>query len=357
MKENYYDKAISFECLYQGLKSACRSVRWKDSVIRYEAYGLRNTYKLRQALLNNTYEISPYQVFKVHEPKERIIYAPRLVDRQLQHALCDNGLYADISEHFIRDSMACQRGRGTDDALNRFKVHLLRYYRKYGNEGWVLKCDIHHFFPSTPHEVVKAAARKYISDKQVVDMVCRIVDSFRGDVGLGLGSQISQIMELLVLNDLDHFIKERLRIKYYIRYMDDFILIHPDKEYLRYCYSQIKEKVMALGLSPNKKTNMQPLRHGIIFLKWHYYITDSGRIVMRMNKQKLIKQKKRLKKIYNRKDLGIKSAAESLASFIANAKRGDTYFKVQHMLKYFKELTGSELNDTKLQKDKTRRSA
>lgn len=124
MKENYYDTAISFEKLYQGLKSACRSVRWKDSVIRYEAYGLCNTYKLRQSLLNGTYKISPYQKFKVHEPKERLIYAPRLVDRQLQHALCDNGLYDDIAEHFIRDSMACQRGRGTDDALQRFKVHL-----------------------------------------------------------------------------------------------------------------------------------------------------------------------------------------------------------------------------------------
>lgn len=113
----YYDNAISFENLYKGLKSACRGVRWKDSVIRYEAYGLRNTYKLRERLLNSTYEISLYQIFKVHEPKERLIYAPRLVDRQLQHALCDNGLYNDIAEHFIRDSMACQKGRGTDDAL------------------------------------------------------------------------------------------------------------------------------------------------------------------------------------------------------------------------------------------------
>lgn len=63
-------------------------------------------------------------------------------------------------------------------------------------------------------------------------MVCRVIDSFEGDRGLGLGSQISQIMELLVLNDLDHFIKEKLHIKYYIRYMDDFILIHPDRGYL-----------------------------------------------------------------------------------------------------------------------------
>lgn len=103
-------------------------------------------------------------------------------------------------------------------------------------------------------------------------MVCRIIDSFDGEVGLGLGSQISQIMELLVLNDLDHYIKERLKIKYYIRYMDDFILIHPDKAYLQYCLCAIHTKINALELLLNRKTNIQPLRHGIIFLKWHYYI-------------------------------------------------------------------------------------
>ena len=87
-------------------------------------------------------------------------------------------------------------------------------------------------------------------------MVCRIIDSFPDEVGLGLGSQISQIMELLVLNGLDHFIKERLHIKYYIRYMDDFILIHPDKNYLKYCLTEINKKIIELGLELNKKTTI-----------------------------------------------------------------------------------------------------
>lgn len=359
MKENYYDKAISFEHLYKGLKSACRNVRWKDSVIRYEAYGLRNTYLLRQALLDGTYEISPYQTFKVHEPKERFIYAPRLVDRQLQHALCDTGLYDDIAEHFIRDSMACQKGRGTDDALRRFKVHLRRYFNKYGIEGWVLKCDIHHFFPNTPHNTVKATARKYISDPQAANMVCRVVDSFDGEVGLGLGSQISQIMELLVLNDLDHFIKERLHIKYYIRYMDDFILIHPDKTYLQYCLREIEAKLTMLGLSLNRKTNIQPLHHGVMFLKWHYYILPTGRIIMKISKSKRAKQRHRLTKLYAREQKGLAavgSTANSLISFLANAKRGNAYKLRREMRQFYHQLTGSELRERKLSKNKARRS-
>lgn len=321
---------------------------------------MRNTYKLRQAPLNNTYKISPYQIFRIHEPKERIIYAPRLVDRQLQHALCDNGLYEDIAEHFIRDSMACQRGRGTDDALQRMKIHLQRYYRKYGIEGWVLKCDIHQFFPSTPHETVKATARKYVNDTKAADMICKVIDSFGGDIGLGLGSQISQIMELLVLNDLDHFIKEKLHIKYYIRYMDDFLLIHPDKQYLQYCLSEIYKKIELLGLHLNRKTNIQPLKHGIVFLKWHYYILPSGRIIMKINKKKRAKYKTRLKKLFARECNGSVTegaTADSLISFLANAKRGNTYKLCCEMQQFYQTLTGSDLSDRKLSKTKKRRSA
>lgn len=338
MKENYYDKAISFEALYKGLKASCCSVRWKDSVIRYEAYGLRNTYKLRQSLLNGTYEISPYQCFTIYEPKERIIYAPRLVDRQLQHALCDNGLYKDITEHFIRDNFACQISRGTDDALKRFKIHLQCYQRKYGNDGWVLKCDIHHFFPTTPHKTVKNAAVKYISDKQACNMVCRIIDSFEGEVGLGLGSQISQIMELLVLNDLDHFIKERLHIKYYVRYMDDFILIHPSKTYLQECLQKITSFIIQIGLQLNTKTEIQPLYHGIIFLKWRYILLPTGGVIMLMNRRKITKEKRRLKKLVMHQ---IESQS-SIISFLANAKRGNTWHIQQEMRIFYNHLIGSE---------------
>ena len=358
MEENYYDKAISFKALYQSLKISCRSVRWKDSVIRYEAYGLKNTWLLRQSLLNDTYQISPYQCFTIHEPKERIIYAPRLVDRQVQRSLCDNGLYEDITEHFIRDNTACQKGRGTDDALRRFKFLLQRYIKENNNSGWVLKCDIHHFFPSTKHEIVKKAARKYISDEKARDMVCKVIDSFNGDTGLGLGSQISQITELLVLNDLDHFIKERLHIKCYIRYMDDFILVHPSKEYLQFCLKEIKKYLNLLELNLNKKTEIQPLKHGIIFLKWKYII-DNNKIIMLMNSKKITKQKKRIKKLWAReKDNNVleNTTSTSLISFIANAKRGNTYRIQKVITEFYNNLTGRDLYDRKLQKEKTRRS-
>lgn len=114
---DYYDKAISFGNLYKGMKKSCRNVRWKDSVIGYEANGLKNTLSLMNDLKNETYHIRPYQTFTIHEPKKREIVATRIRDRQFQRSLCESGLYEDITEHLIRDNIACQKGKGTDDAL------------------------------------------------------------------------------------------------------------------------------------------------------------------------------------------------------------------------------------------------
>ena len=339
----YYKIACSFQNLYKGLKKCCRNVRWKDSVVGYEANGLKNTLKLRERLLNGTYKISKYQQFMIHEPKERQIIASRLVDRQFQRSLCDSGLYKDIVEHLIRDNVACQVGRGVDDALKRMKVHLLRYFRQNGNVGWVLKCDIKHFFPETRHDVAKAVIEKYVSDPDAVKAVCNIIDSYEGDKGIGLGSQISQLIELLILNDLDHYVKERLKIKGYIRYMDDFILIHQDKEYLQKCLIDIRSKLSDMGFELNDKTQVFPIQQGISFLQWRFVLTETGKVLMLMSSSKLSKQKDRILKLWKRELEGsVKSGAteESVRAFLANAARGDTWKIQEEIKRYYEQVTG-----------------
>lgn len=340
---DYYETACTFESLYRAMKKCCRNVRWKDSVVGYESNGLRNTLELRESLKNGKYKVGKYQHFTIFEPKKREILAARMPDRQFQRSLCDNGLYADIVEHLIRDNVACQTGRGVDDALSRMKVHLQRHFRKHGSEGWALKCDIHHFFPETRHDVAKAAVRKYVSDPRAAQAVCDVIDSFGGDKGLGLGSQISQLVELLVLNDLDHFIKERLRIRDYIRYMDDFILIHHDKEHLRECLDQIREKLALIGFELNDKTQILPLKQGVRFLQWRFVLTDTGKVLMLMDSAKIARQQRRMKKLWEReKTETVQQGAteESLRSFIANAQRGDTWHIQERMKQFYTELTG-----------------
>lgn len=343
MRDSYFDDAIEFGNLYKALKKCCRNVRWKDSVVGYEANALKNTYKLRQDLLHGKYKISPYQKFIIYEPKVRTIVATRLRDRQYQKALCSAGLYDDFVEHLIHDDGACQTGKGTDFSLNRMTAHLRRYFNEYGTDGWVLKCDIKKFFPSTRHDVAKRAVCKRVKDERACIAVCNVIDSFGGEVGIGLGSQISQLVELCVLDDLDHFIKEKLRVKHYLRYMDDFILIHPDKRYLQSCLKEIALRVGTTGLCLNDKTTLYPLRQGVKLMKWRFVIASTGRILRYMDSGKLGKQRRKMKKLMAKEQAGLLEKGTTHDSFIAwraNAKRGDTFFQRQRMEHYYYQLKG-----------------
>lgn len=347
MNDSYFDEAIEFDNLCKALKKCCRNVRWKDSVVGYEANGLKNTLKLQEDLQTGKYKISPYQQFTIYEPKVRTIIATRLRDRQVQKALCDKGLYDDMTEHLIHDNGACQTGKGTDYTFNRLTALLRRYNLKHGVEGWVLKCDIKKFFPSTPHSVAKEAVCKRIKDERACKMVCDVIDSFDGEVGIGLGSQISQLVELCVLDDLDHYIKEQLGIKYYIRYMDDFVLIHPNKYFLQDCRDIIERRLGAKQLNLNKKTTLYPLSQGVKLMNWRFVILPSGKIARFMAGKKQGKQRRKMAKLMAKEKAGLIEQGTTYNSFIAwraNAKRGETFYQRQRMETYYYELLKGEKN-------------
>lgn len=333
----------SFDNLYKGLKDSCRNVRWKSSVVSYELHGLRNTYNLRRDLVNGKYKIQPYQHFTIHEPKRREITATRIRDRQFQHSMVDNYAYGQLTKSFIHDNCACLRGRGVDYCLDRMTRHLRKYYLEHRNDGYALKCDIHHFFQSIPHSVAKAAIRKRISDDFTVEHICEIIDSFDGDNGIGLGSQVSQLVALAVLDDLDHFTKEKLRIKYYIRYMDDFVLIHNDKDYLKYCRSEIEKQLNSIGLELNRKTGILKLSQGVKLLQWRFVLCNSGRILKRMDKKKISKQRRRIKKLYAKElkgEVPQGTCNQSMQSYMANARRGDSFYVRKKVAAYYYEMSG-----------------
>lgn len=336
-----FDEAIRFNNLYKGLKKSAKGVTWKDSVAGFLMDGLRNTRNLRNDILNDTYELSQYQTFKIHEPKEREIVATRIRDRQFQRSLCDNVLTPAITRSFIYDNGACLKGKGVDFALNRLETHLHRHYRKFGLEGWVLECDIHHFFPETRHDVAKAAVRKRVNDTKVLFEVEKIIDSFGGDKGIALGSQVSQLIQLAVLDDLDHYIKERMHISCYVRYNDDFRLIHHDKGVLIECLEYIKEYLAGIGLRLNNKTRLHPLHDGIPFLQWTFILTDTGKVIRRVGKRSITKERRKLKKISNKilnGELPSEKLYESFQSWRGHIRRGDTWRVEQKMTALYNEL-------------------
>lgn len=294
------EMCCSFESLYKAMHICKRNVMWKDSVAGFVKNGISNCHKLHEELMNGTYKIAPYSVFEVHEKKTRMIVSTRMRDRVAQRSLCDNYLYQQLTKGFIYDNCACLIGKGTDFARNRLKCHLQRHFRKYGLNGYVLKVDIHDYFGSTLHSVAKEVVAKRVPDEWARQMVFDIIDSFdqlSPDRGMGLGSQITQLVQLAVLDDLDHEIKEWMGIKGYVRYMDDFILVHESKEHLEKCLKTIVERLAGLSLELNmKKTTIQPISHGINFLGFTYKLIETGAVVMKLQKGKASKERRKLRK-------------------------------------------------------------
>lgn len=340
------DKVCSFKSLYKAMYKCRKNVMWKDSVAGFVKNGLVNCYKLRKQLMEDTYKIDKYSVFTIYEPKKREIVSTRMKDRVFQRSLCDNYLYEAMIKSFIYDNCACQLNKGTGFARDRLACHMQRYFRKHGLDGYVLKCDLSNYFGSTPHSVAKNAVLERTGDDWINYHTDKIIESFNQgenpNVGMGLGSQITQLTQLAVLDKMDHLIKERLGIKQYIRYMDDFILFHPDKEYLKYCLEVISEHVTSLNLTLSaKKTQIFQLKQGVKFLGFTFHLADTGKVIRKLTKENVIHEKKKLKKLKKLADSGIMTKEhvdECYMSWKAHAKQGNTHNLILSMDNFYKNL-------------------
>ncbi len=251
---------------------------------------------LRESLINKTYTVSSYGEFIIYEPKKRIVKSGSFKDKIVQHSLCDNVLLPEAGKHFIENNFAGQIGKGTLFGLDHLRDDMLRFYTEYGTKGYVLKCDITKFFYTIDHKILKDIIQKYFSDEDILWLCDLFIDSTKEDIGIPLGNQISQVFALMYLDGLDHLITEKLQIKYYGRYMDDFYLIHEDKKYLEYCLAVIQNYIHSLKLTLNGKTQIIPFKNGINFLGFHTYVTKDGKAIRKLKGENKRKIKKRLLK-------------------------------------------------------------
>ena len=341
-----FEEMCDFEVLYRAYKRARVGKRGKASTAHFEANAVQAVLKLERILKTKRYIPSTFEVFMVYEPKKRLVQAPAFVDKVLQHALVDNILYEELTRSFIRDNTATQIGKGTHDGLNRLKVHMTDYFRKRKGrdeearrraglpprpieewdyaQGWVLKADVRKFFASIDHDIVKTMLRKRIKDDKVFELMCIYIDVSEG---LPLGYQTSQLLALMYLDEFDHWVKERLEIKYYGRYMDDFYLIHESKDYLRDCLREINKYIGDLKLELNEKTGITPLRNGIDFLGFHSYLTETGKVIRKLRHASAKRMKRRIKKWAREQQEGTADLAhiwDSYQAWDAHAAHGDT---------------------------------
>ena len=339
-----YEKISNYKNLYAAFKKSRKGKRGKDSVAKFEASLLEALQLLHIMLVQKTYKMSPYLSFEVYEPKRRTVMSAAFKDKVVQHSLCDNVLEERLTTPLIHDNYANQKGKGTHFGLDRLEKFFHRFYRLHGMSGWVLKCDISKYFYSIQHDILKEQLRRYITDKETLWLIDLLIDSTENP-GIPLGNQTSQYFAVLYLNDLDHYIKEKLGIQYYGRYMDDFYLIHESKEYLQYCRKEIEKRVGDLGLSLNQKTNIFPLRNGIDFLGFHLYLTETGKVVRkvrRKSKNNVRRKLKKMKKLVDGGKITMKEVHDSYMSWRGHAGHGNSHHLIRNMDEFYNTLFAKE---------------
>ena len=394
-QENTFERFCSFDALYDASYKVCRNVRWKDSTINFEENRIENILRTEEDLHNCEYKQLIFSCFSIIERgKPRDIRACHIGDRLVQNALCEAYLLPELTPRFIYDNCATLKGKGIDFALTRVKKHLQKAHRIYGlgNDFYALRIDIRKYFDSIDHKALKEVARKVIKDDKVYNLCCYLVDTFNFKVtkdteplpgkdyyiqkgqkyqkiyniryfrhgtkyfeydekSLGLGSQTSQLFALLTLNEVDHFIKEQLHIKFYGRYMDDLYLLHNDSKYLAYCKQEIEKKLAEIGLQMNQKkttiTKIQPIkadgkRHAPFkYLKWNFYLTETNHIIQIPFKEKIHRQKRKLKKmcaLWKAGKISTQDIQISYQGWRAHITKGTCFYIIQDMDNYFRSL-------------------
>ena len=335
-----FDKLIDFENMYKSCKVSLRGKGKRQGAIRFNVMALENLCVMKRQLIYHTYKIGEYSEFVVPEPKRRIVKSGTFRDKVLQHCLCDYVLLPRLREIFILDNYAGQTGKGTLFGLNRLKENLLNFYAKYGNGGYILKCDITKFFYSIDHELLKQCVRRYFTDQDICWICDLLIDSTDGD-GLPLGNQCSQVFALMFLDGLDHFIVEDLGCCYYGRYMDDFYLLSEDKEYLNQCLERITGYLSGLHLKLNGKTEIVPMKKGIRFLGFHSYLTEDGKVIRKLtgdNKRQIKKKLRRNAKLVMAGKMTIAKFYEKYNSWKNHASHGNCYRLISHMDSFVESL-------------------
>lgn len=282
-----------------------------------------NLYNILFDLHNKRYELGRYNIFIINEPKYRLIMSENIRDKVVNHLISSTILIRALDKKLIYSNVATRAGKGSglaNDLLMKYLSNILLKHRKV----YCLKMDVKKYFYNINHDVLKRMLKQDIKDKDALDIVFKVIDSTDEDYineeidrvrykeiervkllnisdkeknkkirellsiplydkgkGLGIGNMTSQILAVYYLSEVDHFIKEELGVKYYIRYMDDLVILDSDYEYLKFIYDRVSRMMLEYGLVLNSKSGIHELSRGFSFLGYTYKL--SNKIVIRIN--------------------------------------------------------------------------
>ncbi|MBI4154482.1 group II intron reverse transcriptase domain-containing protein [Candidatus Woesearchaeota archaeon] len=271
--KNIWDKLCSMKNLELAFKKARKNKTLKPYVKEFEKDFHSNLLQLRMELLLLAYRPRPLKTFIIHDPKTRKISKSDFRDRIIHHTLV-NILEPIFDKSFIYDSYANRKGKGTLKAIQRFDCFKRKVSKNNTKSCYVLKADIKHYFETVDHEILIRIIKRKIKDERVIWLIKQILNNFKTkENGMPLGNLTSQFFANIYLNRLDQFIKHKLRLKYYIRYVDDFVVIHISKEKLERIKNTINNFLknnLRLELHPDK-SKILTLKHGIPFLGFRVF--------------------------------------------------------------------------------------
>ncbi len=269
-----YKDIISLDNLLASWKEFRNGKRSRKDVQDFEHNLMRNILQLHEDLETRSYKHSEYVVFKISDPKPRVIHKATVRDRLLHHALY-RILYPFFDNKFIFDSYSCRVNKGTHAALDRFRRFSFKVSKNNTRTVWVLKCDIKKFFASIDHKILISIIKDSISDKDTIWILSEVINSFDLGIGKGipLGNLTSQLFANIYMDRFDKFVKHVLKVKYYIRYADDFVFMSYNKKIFEELLPKIKEFLwenLHLELH-EEKTLLKTVASGIDFLGWVHF--------------------------------------------------------------------------------------
>lgn len=339
-KYNDFDWVFSYDHLLKSADLCKRNVYWKASVQNFMFEKDFNVSVIHNELIENRFRVKHKHKFSLYERgKKRTIQSVHIRERVVQRCLCDYCLTPLLEPTLCYDNCASQKNKGISFAIDRVQRHLQKYYRKHGNEGYVLLFDYSNYFGSINHEMIMNKLKKYVTDERILNIIQIFINEF--DEGLGLGSQVSQVLSLFAASPVDHMIKDEMRFKYYIRYMDDGLIIHNDKKELEELLKKIIQLSNDLGLTINtKKTHIVSIKN-FKFLKKRFSLLDNGKIIIRLSADSITRMRRKLKKfegLYRAGKMSLENIETSYKSWRGFALQCNSYNTVKKLDEYYNEL-------------------
>ena len=334
---NYEEIVCDANNLYRAYKASIKNSKWKETSQKFAMNFLKYIFSIQEDLVYRTLQNGQVDEFLLSERgRVRPITSIQIKDRIIRHVLCDEILSPEVKKRIIYDNGASVKGRGISHQRNRFEVHLHRYYKLYGNEGWILFGDFSKFYDNIIHEIAKRELLKLVDDDEFIDWLLTIIfNGFKIDVSymsdeeyescitntfnkleyrlvskelltgekwmnksVNIGDQLSQIVGIYYPYRIDNYVKYVRSQKFYGRYMDDWYIMNPNKKELQDLLDNIRVIADELGIHINeKKTHIVKISSTYKYLQVKYTLTKDGKIIKRINPTRVTAMRRKLKKL------------------------------------------------------------